>query len=150
EHVKSMPPDWGGINAREALVASGVAVVDAASVQSKHEALAVFRRFGGSVAIKADAPGLIHKSDLGCVRLNCGSETELTEAYEEIVENARKAGFGNVAVILQPMVSGIAEAYAGIIYDHLYGPAIAFGLGGIFVELLKDTTIEMAPMSQSD
>ena len=65
-------------------------------------------------------------------------------------ENARKAGFPDAAAIMQPMVSGIAEAYAGIIDDPLYGPAIVFGLGGIFVEVLKDTAIEMAPLSKDD
>jgi hypothetical protein len=48
------------------------------------------------------------------------------------------------------MVAGVAEAYAGIIDDPLYGPAIVFGLGGIFIEMLKDTTIEMAPLSHDD
>jgi acetate---CoA ligase (ADP-forming) len=48
------------------------------------------------------------------------------------------------------MISGIAEAYAGIINDPLYGPAIVFGLGGIFVEILKDTTMEMVPFSHDD
>ena len=53
-------------------------------------------------------------------------------------------------VLVQPMIAGIAEAYAGIIDDPLYGPAIVFGLGGIFVELLQDTAIEMAPLSKDD
>jgi acetate---CoA ligase (ADP-forming) len=67
-----------------------------------------------------------------------------------VTENARKVGFGDVAAIVQPMAAGVAEVFAGIIDDPLYGPAIVFGLGGIFVELLKDTAIEMAPLSRDD
>ena len=61
-----------------------------------------------------------------------------------------KAGSAETAVLVQPMVTGIAEAYAGIIDAPLYGPAIVFGLGGIFIEILKDTAIEMAPLSNDD
>jgi acetyltransferase len=93
---------------------------------------------------------MLHKSDLGCVRLGCATEAEVAEAYRTVFANAQKAGFRGTDVLVQPMVAGIAEAYAGIIDDPLYGPAIVFGLGGIFVEILKDTTIEMAPLSNDD
>jgi succinyl-CoA synthetase beta subunit len=135
---------------RQALVESGVPVVDAALASSADAAIAAFRRFGRPVALKAEADGLLHKSDLGCVRLGCATEAEVAEAYRTVFANAQKAGFRGTDVLVQPMVAGIAEAYAGIIDDPLYGPAIVFGLGGIFVEILKDTTIEMAPLSNDD
>ena len=135
---------------RQALVESGVAVVDATLASSEDAAVAAFRRFGRPVALKAEADGLLHKSDLGCVRLNCATEAEVTDGYRAIVANAHKAGFRDAGVLVQPMIAGVAEAYAGIIDDPLYGPAIVFGLGGIFVEILKDTTIEMAPLSHDD
>ncbi len=144
------PPNWDFMNSRQVLLDCGVVVVDSMLAKSEDEARAAFRGFGGAVALKAEAPGLLHKSDIGCVRLNCGSETEVAEAYRLVMENAQKAGFSNSAVILQPMTSGIAEAYAGIIDDPLYGSAIVFGLGGIFIELLNDTAIAMAPLSQGD
>jgi len=140
---------WDFLAARDALVASGVPVVDAARAHGEDEAVALLRRFGGAVAVKADAAGLMHKSDLGCVRLNCTTEHEVREAYRVVTQNARKAGFGGGALI-QPMVAGVAEAYAGIIDDPLFGPAICFGLGGVFVEILKDTTTEMAPLARAD
>ena len=92
----------------------------------------------------------MHKSDLGCVRLNCVTESDVIAGYQAVVQNAQKAGFKTADVIVQPMVSGIAEAFAGIINNPLYGPAICFGLGGIFVELLGETTTEMAPLSKED
>lgn len=138
------------MNVRQALLDSGIAVTDAALVRTEDEALAAFRRFGAPVAIKAEAPGLLHKSDIGGVALNCRTEAEVAQAFRTVVANAQKAGFSDAAAIVQPIAAGIAEAYAGIIEDPLYGPAIVFGLGGIFIEVLKDTAIEMAPLSQDD
>jgi hypothetical protein len=66
------------------------------------------------------------------------------------VANAKAAGFLPDGVLVQPMVSGVAECFAGIIDDPLYGPAIVFGLGGIFVELLRETVTEMAPLTTDD
>ena len=135
---------------RRALVESGVTVVDAVLASSEDAAVAAFRRFARPVALKAEAEGLLHKSDLGCVRLNCATEGRGAAGLSHGVANAHKAGFRDAGVLIQPMVAGVAEAYAGIIDDPLYGPAIVFGLGGIFVEILKDTTIEMAPLSHDD
>lgn len=149
--VKSAAPFASDfLSARQALTKSGVPVVGAVLASSEEAAIATLRRFAGPVALKAEAPGLLHKSDRGCVRLNCATEAEVADAYRAIVANARQAGFSNAEALVQPMMAGIAEAYAGIVSDPLYGPAIVFGLGGIFVEILKDTTIEMAPLSHDD
>jgi acetate---CoA ligase (ADP-forming) len=150
DESKPAPLDWDFMNARQALLDSGVAVTDAVLVRSEDEAAAAFRRFGRAVAIKAEAPRLLHKSDIGCVALDCRSEAEVAQAFGTVIANARKAGFADAAAIVQPMASGIAEAYAGIIDDPLYGPAIVFGLGGIFIEVLKDTAVEMAPLSHDE
>jgi len=136
------------LGARAALAEHGVAVVDCARAGSADEAVAHWRHFGAAVALKAEAPGLLHKSELGCVRLDCAGADDVAQGYDAIIANARKGGFANVDVLVQPMVSGLAEAYAGIINDPHYGPAIVFGLGGIFVEILKDTTTQMAPLTQ--
>ena len=143
------PAGWDFLSAREALLASGIPVVEAGLARCEDEAAAMHRRFGTAVAVKAEAPGLLHKSDLGCVRLGCANERDVREAYRAVVQNARKAGFDSGALI-QPMIDGIAEAYAGIIDDPSFGPAICFGLGGVFVEILKDTSMEMAPLSHDD
>jgi acyl-CoA synthetase (NDP forming) len=144
------PEHWDFLTAREALVASGVPVVEARVAQSEADAVAQLRHFGTAVAVKAEAPGLLHKSDLGCVRLRCVSEHDVSEAYRAVAHNARKAGFESVKVLIQPMIEGVAEAYAGIIDDPRFGPAICFGLGGVFVEILRDTVTEMAPLSRDD
>jgi acetate---CoA ligase (ADP-forming) len=137
------------LDIRDALIASGVPVVEAGLAHSEDDAVALQRRLGGAVAVKAEAPGLLHKSDLGCVRLSCASEHDVREAYREVAQNARNAGF-EAAVLIQPMIKGIAEAYAGIIGDPLFGPAVCFGLGGVFIEIMRDTITEMAPLSHDD
>jgi acetyltransferase len=142
--------NWDFLTARDALLASGVPIVDVRVAHSEPEAVAALTQMGGPVAVKAEAPGLLHKSDLGCVRLDCRKAGDVVEAYRHVIENARRAGFDQAYALIQPMVSGIAEAYAGIINDPVYGPAVCFGLGGIFVEVYKDTTTEMAPLSYED
>jgi acetate---CoA ligase (ADP-forming) len=137
--------------ARAALAACGIPVVDAALARSEEEAVALQRRFAAPVAVKAETPGLLHKSDIGGVRLNCANATEVAEAFRAVIANARGAGFKSAAAaIVQPMVRGVAEAYAGVIDDPLFGPAICFGLGGIFVEVFHDAVTEMAPLSHDD
>jgi acetate---CoA ligase (ADP-forming) len=143
------PGRWDFLDIRDALIASGVPVAETSLAHSEDDAVIVQRRLGGAVAVKAEAPGLLHKSDLGCVCLGCASEYDVREAYREVVQNARNAGF-EAAVLIQPMIEGIAEAYAGIIDDPLFGPAVCFGLGGVFIEIMKDTIIEMAPLSHDD
>lgn len=137
--------------ARAALLAHGVPVVDAALARSEEEAVALQRRFAVPVAVKAEAPGLLHKSDIGGVRLNCGDATAVANAYRAVTGNLRSAGVkSDGSVLLQPMVHGVAEAYAGALDDPLFGPAICFGLGGIFIEVFNDTVTEMAPLSHGE
>src|SRR5262245_59925306 len=139
--------DFLGI--RDALIASGVPVLETSHAHSEDDAVALQRRLGRAVAVKAESPGLLHKSDLGCVGLGCATERDVREAYREVAQNARNAGF-EAAVLIQPMIEGVAEAYAGIIDDPLFGPAICFGIGGVYIEIMKDTITEMAPLSHDD
>src|SRR5262249_16086628 len=131
------PIDWSFLTAREALMASGVPVMETGLALSTEDAVAWLDRWGPTVAVKAEAPGLLHKSDIGDVRLNCASDRDVREAYVAVLSNAHEAGFTRGAsVLVQPMVNGLAEAYAGIIDDPAFGPAICFGLGGVFVEIM--------------
>jgi hypothetical protein len=93
----------------------------------------------------------VHKSDIGAVQLGCAGADEVVQAFRAVIANARKAGFEDkFQVVVQPMTKGVAEAYAGVIDDGLFGPAICFGLGGIFIEIFNDVRTEMAPLSQAD
>ena len=90
------------------------------SLRLRQEAVAIARKLDRPVALKAEALGLLHKSDLGCVKLNCKTEGEVIAGYDAIVVNAKAAGFTPDGVLVQPMVSGVAECFAGIIDDPLY------------------------------
>jgi hypothetical protein len=139
---------WDFLAARAALVEVGIAVVDARLATSEPDALAAWRAFARPVALKAEVPGLLHKSDVGCVELGCATEAEVVGGYRAIVRNVARRGLRDLAgILVQPMLSGVAEAYAGIINDPGYGPAICCGLGGIHVELLGDSATEMAPLT---
>ena len=150
-HVPGVSADnWSLMGVYGALVDRGVSMAKVRVTNSEADTIAAYREFGGAVAIKAEAPGLLHKSDLGCVRLDCDSERSVIDAYHVVVGNARKAGFASPSVLIQPMERGVAEVYAGIVNDPTCGPAICFGLGGLFIEIFKDTTTEMAPLSHDD
>ncbi|WP_198164838.1 acetate--CoA ligase family protein [Rhodoplanes sp. Z2-YC6860] len=146
--ASTLPADF--MDLRKVLSAAGVPVVETRYVTSEREAIAAGRAVGLPVAVKAEAPGLLHKSDIGAVRLGCMSDEAVAEAYRTVTGNAVKAGFANQGALIQPMMSGIAEVYAGVICDPLLGPAVVFGLGGIFIEVLKDTITELAPLSHAD
>ena len=140
----------GFMAVRKALLAYDIPIVDAGLAESEEEAVALQRRFDAPVSVKAEVPGLLHKSDVGCVRLNCGA-AEIAEAYRAVIGNARKAGFKSAGTVLvQPMAGGVAEVYAGAIDDPLFGPAICFGLGGVFVEIFNDVCTEMAPLTHDE
>lgn len=146
-------PDFAGadyLTLQKALTAFGIPVAEAVLAASEEEAVAAHERLRVPVAVKAAAPGLTHKSDIGGVRLNCADAAQVAQAYRDIVENARRAGLKAAQVIVQPMQTGVAEAYAGVIDDGQFGPAICFGLGGVFVEIFKDVRTEMAPLSHDD
>ena len=142
--------EWDFPRARAALQASGIPVVEGALAGGEDEAVALWRGFGRPVAVKAQARGLVHKSDLGCVRLGCADEHDVREAYRTVLANARKAGFAASRALVSPMIAGTAEVFAGIMDDPRFGPAISFGLGGVLVEVLDDVATEMAPLSLAD
>lgn len=139
------------LSARAALLSWGIPVVETVPARSEEEAEAAWRLLGGPVAVKAAVPGLMHKSDIGAVKLGCAGADAVVQAFRAVVANARKAGCADkVRVIVQPMAAGVAEAYAGVIDDELFGPAVCFGLGGIFVEIFNDVRTEMAPLSRAE
>jgi acetyltransferase len=136
------------MSARSALIEANIPIVESTCVHSEDEAIAHFRRLGTAVAIKAEADGLLHKSDIGCVRLGCATEDDVADAFKIVTENAKIAGLSNVSALIQPMTSGLVEAFAGVKCDLQFGPTISFGIGGVFIEIMKDVVTEMAPVTR--
>lgn len=142
-----IPPDY--IGRANFLSSYGISMVQGRLVTSADDAVQAFHEFGLPVAVKIDSAEILHKSDIGAVRLNCTSNEEVRRAYEDILVNVDRAGFSDAKkMIIQPMHKGLVEAYAAIVHDPVYGSVITCGLGGIFIEILGDVEMEMAPVSQ--
>jgi acyl-CoA synthetase (NDP forming) len=130
--------------AKRVLAAYGVPVVEERLAKSADEAAAAARAFGYPVVLKAEAPGILHKTELDVVRLGIANEDELRPAYAEIVAAAR--GHELHGVLVQPMISGV-EVIAGARVDPAVGPVVVVGSGGVLVELIHDTVAALAPVT---
>lgn len=135
------------MTARELLVSFGVPVVRTELAATSDAAVAAAGRLGYPVAVKIEAAGLTHKSDAGCVALGCADADAVRRAFDTVVANARRAGASGIeGVLVQPMSHRAVETFAGVMCDPLLGPAVLFGLGGIFVEIMRDTVTEVPPL----
>jgi succinyl-CoA synthetase beta subunit len=130
--------------AKRVLAAYGVPVVEERLARSVDEAAAAARALGYPVVLKAEAPTILHKTELDVVRLGIANEAELRPAYAEIVAAAR--GHELHGVLVQPMVPG-AEVIAGARVDPAVGPVLVVGSGGVLVELIHDTVAALAPVT---
>ncbi|MCW5654743.1 acetate--CoA ligase family protein [Hydrogenophaga sp.] len=134
---------------RRVLEACGVPVVNNQLVNSAEGAVAAAGVLGYPVALKVETPDLPHKTDAGVLRLNLKDEAAVREAYAAIMANALKATTAERinGVLVQPMIPPGVEIMVGARVDPLFGPMVVVGMGGILVELLKDTAAALAPVS---
>ena len=111
----------------------------------------IAQRIGYPVALKVQSPDVPHKTEAGAVRLGITSDEELDLAYRDILENVRRHNpLARIeGVLVQEMVQDAVEVILGIVNNPQFGPAIMFGLGGIFVEILKDVAFRFAPVSHA-
>jgi acyl-CoA synthetase (NDP forming) len=137
---------------RELLRAYGFSLPQAEFIRSPEEAAAASARLGFPLAMKVVSPDIVHKSDAGGVKLNLKDEKELTRAFAEIIEKASSVTAKEriLGSMLSPMAPGGQECIVGMIRDKQFGPVIMFGLGGIFVEVLKDVSFRAAPTTEQD
>ena len=121
--------------------------------RSREEAGEIFARLGLlKAAAKVDSPDILHKSDAGCVILNLRSPGEVMEAYDTILLNAAKH-FKNPdirGVQICSMADKGTEVILGVNNDPQFGPCVLVGLGGVFVEIFKDTSMALAPVSKTE
>ena len=138
---------WSEAAARDLLASSGVPVVPGELVNSADDAVAAAGRLGLPVVLKVCSAQIAHKSDIGGVAVGPGSEEEIRAAYArvraagEAVPGARIDG-----VLVSPMRTGGVELIAGVTADPTFGPVLAVGLGGVWVEVLRDTSLRMLPV----
>jgi len=143
----------GEEESRGILEAYGFAFPRHAFAGTSAAAVAAFREMGcASVAMKIVSPQVLHKTDVGGVRLGLRGEEDVARAFMEITSSVRRmapsAWIAGVSV--QEMVTGGRELIVGMSRDPQFGPILMFGLGGIFVEVLKDVSFRVAPVSRRD
>lgn len=126
------------------LAAYGIDVVESVLAASEQEAAEAARRLGYPVAMKAAAPGLRHRLDLGAVRLDLPDETRVRRAYTDMV-----AEFG-ADVLVQPMVPPGVACVVELVEDPAFGPVVGFGVGGVATELLGDRAWRAVPLTGRD
>ena len=129
----------------------GIALAQNREVASAQEAAKAAAAIGFPVALKIRSASIVHKTEAGGVMLDLTSEQEVTEAADTLMKSAR-AAHPDAAIdgfLVQQMVSGV-EAIVGIHTDPLYGPLLLIGSGGILVELLRDVTQRLLPVSPED
>jgi acyl-CoA synthetase (NDP forming) len=131
---------------------AGISVVETKLAETQKEAILLSQKIGFPVALKIASPDVIHKSDSGGVKLSLSNATEVKKAYEEIFKRVRKHYPRAVihGVSVQKMVRPGTEVIVGTSKDPQFGPVIMFGLGGIFVELLKDVSFRVIPVDRRD
>ncbi|KKJ96017.1 bifunctional GNAT family N-acetyltransferase/acetate--CoA ligase family protein [Micromonospora sp. HK10] len=126
------------------LRAYGIDVVESVPAGSADEALAAAERLGWPVALKAAAPGLRHRLDLGAVRLDLADPVALRRAYAEM------APLFGADVLVQPMVPPGVACVVELVEDPAFGPVVGFGLGGVATELLGDRAWRAVPLTDRD
>ncbi|MBI3325831.1 MAG: acetate--CoA ligase family protein [Nitrospinae bacterium] len=140
------------VAAKELVAAQGIPVVPTHLAKSRAEAIRLAKELGFPVALKVASPDILHKSDVGGVRLHIGSIKQVGEAYREVLARARahvpEATIDGVAV--QGMAKPGIEVMVGVTQDPTFGPVVMFGLGGIFVELLRDVAFRVIPLRPRD
>jgi acyl-CoA synthetase (NDP forming)/GNAT superfamily N-acetyltransferase len=136
-----MPPD----QAAELLRCYGVPLVELAGASSEDQAVEAFRAAAGPVVLKADVPGLLHKTDAGAVELR--TEDEVRAAYRRLAE---RFGERQRQVLVQPMIADGTEVIVGVTDDHMFGPLVVFGLGGVATEVLADHAARLTPLTNID
>ena len=138
--------------AKQVLAAYGIPVTREELVTTSEELTAALPSFDFPLVLKIDSPDILHKTEAGLVKLGCRSAEDAQIAFERILSGAKEhfpAARIN-GVLVQEMVSASSECIVGMKVDPQFGPAIMFGLGGIFVEVFEDVALRVAPLAPAD
>ncbi len=135
--------------AKQLLECYGLPVTQESLAESAAQAVSLAGKIGGKVVLKIDSPDIAHKTEAGGVRLGVEGAAAITEAFEAIVKAAKQyAPQAKInGVLVQEMARPGVEMMLGVIRDPVFGPIVVVGLGGIFVEVLKDIAYRAAPVT---
>ena len=129
------------------VAAFGVACAPTRRAATSDEAASQAVALGFPLALKAGNGAIVHKSDVGAVRLDLASVDEVRSAFDDL---ATRLGEEMGGAILQPMVAPGIETIVGILQDRSFGPAVLFGMGGTTAELVRDTAMQLVPVTDAD
>ena len=134
-------------DAGELLRCYGVPVVDGRFATGAQTAAEAAAALGGHVALKAEVPGLVHKSDAGAVELGLRGPAEVRRALRRL-----EGRFGDrlSGVLVQPMIAGGTEIIVGVVQEPVFGPLVVFGLGGVATDVHGDHAARLAPLTDAD
>jgi acyl-CoA synthetase (NDP forming) len=125
----------------------GISLVATATARTEDEAVAAAAAAGYPVVLKAEVPGLVHKSDAGAVVLDLRTEDGVRAGYRRL---AGQFGVRLSGVLVQPLIAGGTEVIVGVRDDQMFGPLVVFGLGGVATEVLHDHAARLAPLTEAD
>jgi acyl-CoA synthetase (NDP forming) len=128
----------------------GLALIQQRVATSIESAVEAAEKIGGAIALKAIAPGLLHKTEVGAVRLALIGAEMVREAACEMSERLKARGLPPSGFVVQQMAKPGIEMLVGVVHDPQFGPVVACGAGGVQVELLKDVSIRLTPLSNED
>ncbi|MBA7478216.1 MAG: acetyl-CoA synthetase [Dehalococcoidia bacterium] len=140
------------LESKQILKEVGINTTDIGLARSKEEAVAHSQELGYPVVLKIVSPDILHKTDVGGVKLSLNNKEDVGNAYDEIISAIKKhqpsAKIHGISV--QPMARPATEVIIGMSKDPQFGPVLMFGLGGILVEILKDISFRIVPLTMRD
>jgi acyl-CoA synthetase (NDP forming) len=136
--------------AKKVLASAGLAITREDLTSSQDEAVTKAEQIGFPVVMKVASADILHKSDAGGVKVGLADAEAVRNAYRDIMDAVKEKhpGANIQGVLVQEMVEGGIETIVGVANRPPFGPVVAFGLGGVFVELLKDVTFRLAPIDE--
>ena len=130
----------------------GIPVIEEMPAASLDEAITAAIKIGYPVVLKVDSPDIAHKTEAGTVRIGIKDQDELRQSFHEVMDNAKKYAPQAFikGVLIQKMIREAREVIVGLSDDPQFGPVVMFGLGGVFVEVLKDVALRVVPLTKAD
>lgn len=140
------------VESKELLGKAGISIIATRLAATREEAIAISRQLGFPTVLKIASPDIVHKNDAGGVRLGLETAEQVGTAYDRIMAAARQAypRARLQGVSVQRMAPPGLEVIIGMSQDAQFGPVVMFGLGGIWVEILKDVSFRIVPLTKTD
>jgi len=147
EAIKKGKRSLSEYESKQVLASYQIPVTREVLVDNEKDLLKATQKIGYPLVLKGCSWEITHKTEKGMIRVDIRNEEEAKAAFQEIIGNMDNT---DGAVLVQEMIKGVRELVVGLIRDPQFGPAVMFGLGGIFTEILKDISFRIAPLERRD